>query len=224
MNQWVEGRMFEDMPVEEVILGSKEAALKAGISQVTVNRLARKGKIKSIRIRVRKQDEYRIQWSSLEKYLQEHPLKRLEILEPGQKRCVRCKKIKSLDDFHTHKKYSDGKQTTCIECKALLGEIRRREHPEKVRRVGLKHKYGLSMEEYQQMLRDQNGVCAICKRPQNRTHPTAGIHELCVDHCHTTGAIRGLLCHDCNSALGLLHDDPERAKALLQYIEERVLW
>lgn len=70
------------------------------------------------------------------------------------------------------------------------------------RRYHLKKKYGLTVEQYDEMLAAQGGGCAICGRP-----PTDGI-SLHVDHDHATGAIRGLTCFRCNNALGDFNDDP----------------
>lgn len=93
----------------------------------------------------------------------------------------------------------------------------------------LKTMYGISLAEYNEMLTVQGGVCAVCKQPEiapaGRNKRTIDrVPMLHVDHCHTTGAIRGLLCTRCNTALGSLCEDPERVLALLKYIEERVLW
>jgi hypothetical protein len=70
--------------------------------------------------------------------------------------------------------------------------------------------YGLSAEQYRQLLEQQNGVCAICKRRSRRA--------LCVDHCHATRQVRGLLCDKCNTALGLLDDDARRVLAAVAYL------
>lgn len=67
----------------------------------------------------------------------------------------------------------------------------------KLREFNLKKKYGLTVEEYDQMLADQDGHCAIC--PVEPT-PTK---RLAVDHCHKTGKVRSLLCHTCNNHLGI---------------------
>jgi hypothetical protein len=71
--------------------------------------------------------------------------------------------------------------------------------------------YGLSSERYLRMLERQNGVCRICKGPSRR--------RLCVDHCDVTQQVRGLLCDNCNTGIGLLGHDPKRLRAAAAYLE-----
>lgn len=85
-----------------------------------------------------------------------------------------------------------------------------------IRRSELRRKYGVSLEEYDALAEKQGHVCAICG--QQETAQEA--RYLAVDHCHRTGEVRGLLCRSCNSALGLLDDDPERVRAVLRYLEQ----
>jgi len=80
----------------------------------------------------------------------------------------------------------------------------------KSQRASLLKCYGMSLLEYELRLALQNGVCAICKKKPN------GL--LCVDHCHVTGKVRGLLCRKCNSALGFYDDDPGLARAGADYL------
>ena len=75
----------------------------------------------------------------------------------------------------------------------------------------LSRDYGLSRDEHRALLAEQNGVCAVCKLPSRRA--------LCVDHCHATGEVRGLLCDKCNTALGLLGDDSARMRAAGAYVD-----
>jgi len=85
------------------------------------------------------------------------------------------------------------------------------------RRAHWKHKYGITPEQYDVMLKFQNGVCAICKQPE--TAGRAGkIKLLSVDHSHTTKQLRGLLCDNCNKALGCMHDNIERLKSAIEYL------
>jgi len=66
----------------------------------------------------------------------------------------------------------------------------------------LKYRYGISEDEYNEKQRTQNGRCAICNRPQSEF-----TERFSVDHSHSTGQIRGLLCHRCNLGIGLFMDD-----------------
>lgn len=83
-------------------------------------------------------------------------------------------------------------------------------------RVRLK-RYGLTEEQLRCMEEEQNGNCKICGI--NRKEARNG--ELCVDHCHETLEVRGLLCHECNSALGLLKDNPKLIKKAFEYVKNK---
>jgi len=89
-----------------------------------------------------------------------------------------------------------------------------RKHPDKARNQQLKRDYGITLEEYNERLEFQGGVCAICKCP-----PT-GRFQLAVDHCHSTGMIRGLLCSFCNHGIGNFRDDVERLASAISYLDE----
>ena len=84
------------------------------------------------------------------------------------------------------------------------------------RRSYLKRTYGISLEQYDEMLAAQGGVCAICG-----CTPRDDI-SLHVDHDHTTGEIRGLTCFRCNNSLGDLNDDPRRLRRAIEYLESGV--
>ena len=67
---------------------------------------------------------------------------------------------------------------------------------------------GVDATRYQEMLREQGGVCAICAQPERAPDKASGkTKDLAIDHCHATGAIRALLCSNCNRGLGLFNDD-----------------
>lgn len=72
--------------------------------------------------------------------------------------------------------------------------------------VAIKHKFGLTKEQYLQLVEKQKGLCAICQRPETATK-NGKLKCLAVDHDHVTGQVRGLLCQDCNQGLGHFHDD-----------------
>lgn len=81
-------------------------------------------------------------------------------------------------------------------------------------------KWGLTPEEYDDMLAMQDGGCAACGQPETHRNQW-GVISLAVDHDHDSGHLRGLLCARCNRALGLLGDSTERIKGLLAYREAR---
>jgi hypothetical protein len=70
-------------------------------------------------------------------------------------------------------------------------------------------RYGLTLAEYRALQARQGNVCAICRKRAR---------VLCIDHCHLTGRVRGLLCPKCNSALGFCDDDPQLLRAALAYL------
>lgn len=91
------------------------------------------------------------------------------------------------------------------------------------RRSQLKRKYGLTIKQYNNLLNKQNGVCAICGKPET-TIIKGTTSNLSVDHNHITGEIRGLLCIKCNVALGSFMVDKEGINLLLsatQYVINR---
>lgn len=82
-----------------------------------------------------------------------------------------------------------------------------------LRKSHLKRKFGLTVEQWDRMLEQQGGGCAICKGQPTTSH---GFH---VDHCHETGKIRGLLCHGCNTTLGAVKESVDTLKAMIEYLE-----
>ena len=94
-------------------------------------------------------------------------------------------------------------------------------NPEKMRAYKLKHRTGLTLEEYDAMLEKQGGVCAICKNTLPKRIKRGGEVKLfCVDHDHKTGENRGLLCDDCNLMLGFAKDRVEILEAAIEYLKE----
>lgn len=97
---------------------------------------------------------------------------------------------------------------------------RRAEDPERVRGIGrkslLKRRFGITPQDYDAMLKAQGGVCAICG-----TADPSPWEWLCVDHCHSTNTVRGLLCAHCNNMLGHARDKPETLRAAISYLERQ---
>lgn len=90
----------------------------------------------------------------------------------------------------------------------------RAKNPIKMRASKLKYNHGITLEWYNSTLAAQGGGCAICGIP---VCPQWG--RLSVDHCHTTGRVRGLLCNACNVSIGRFRDQPERLRKAADYLE-----
>jgi len=87
-------------------------------------------------------------------------------------------------------------------------------NPRAYRSILMKHRYGITLEQYEQLLDKQNGVCAICEKAET----IKGKSNLSIDHCHRTKKVRGLLCDSCNKGLGHFKDNTnllDRAKSYL---------
>lgn len=143
------------------------------------------------------------------------------------KTCTKCSETKLLSCFSPHTRTAGGYRGQCKKCRAAYTlDYRRRtgykapnwghkpgSQAETFRRWKISKRYGISVEQYDQMIADQGGVCAICKKP-----PTEYKYRLCVDHCHVTGRVRGVLCVACNTAIGLLGDNIGGVLSALQYL------
>lgn len=140
-----------------------------------------------------------------------------------RKRCRDCKIEKDSAQFVKNKVCKDGIDTLCKECNRKRVKQWRKSNPDKrklqrkrearcTKNKDLKRLYGITIEQYEEMLEAQGHVCAICKNPE------VFDRLLSVDHCHTTGKIRGLLCCRCNSGIGWLQDSIENLKQAIKYL------
>ena len=116
-------------------------------------------------------------------------------LKNGKKVCGKCGQKKTENDFYKTPRYKDGLENHCIECD---------------RNKDLERRYGITTQHYQIMLTKQNHVCALCGKK--------GKKRLAVDHCHATGKVRGLLCHKCNTAIGILNEDVSLLRRAIDYL------
>lgn len=80
--------------------------------------------------------------------------------------------------------------------------------------------FGITLEKYEKFQKEQQNRCAICNQEETATNQY-GIKNLAVDHNHSTGRVRGLLCAKCNMALGLLNEDISIMSKMITYISER---
>lgn len=84
----------------------------------------------------------------------------------------------------------------------------------------LKKHYGMTIDDYENLYDTQNGICMICGKPEFVKDQNGRLRKLAVDHCHTTGKIRGLLCTNCNKGLGHFKDSPELLKSAVNYLDK----
>ena len=90
---------------------------------------------------------------------------------------------------------------------------------DKVRRYKWKMRFGITPEQYNELLIVQGGVCAVCGKPKSKKHNKSNRDQmLSVDHDHITDQVRGLLCQDCNIAIGYFHDDSTRLQKAIKYL------
>lgn len=80
-------------------------------------------------------------------------------------------------------------------------------------------RYGLTLENYETMLASQNGVCAICHKPETHRSRGAEVQPLSVDHSHVTEIVRGLVCDSCNKVIQAFRDDPDLIQKAIEFLE-----
>ena len=123
------------------------------------------------------------------------------------KTCNRCKVEKPLTEYYK-RTYSSGNVGYQNNCKKCQGELRVQYwKPHQVAR----RKFGLSDEDYTTLIERSQGLCEVCNTPMG--------DKRCIDHDHKTGKIRGVLCNNCNTALGLVGDNVATLTKLIQYLE-----
>lgn len=154
----------------------------------------------------------------------------------AQRMCARCNLAKDPGDFHKRAKRPDGLHPWCKSCcrdynreYLLRPEAReqrlawRRANETYDREARVLYLYGISAEQYDALLRDQNDSCGICEA----TEPGGRWNTWHVDHDHThcpgkrgcEVCVRGLLCNGCNLAIGYLRDDPKIIAAAAAYVQ-----
>ena len=151
--------------------------------------------------------------------------------------CSKCKQEKNINKFYKKKINKDGLTYECNECHkkyyktyylknkeeinikrkpyfieyAKLNKNKKRKYN---KNYHLKRRYGISAIQFEELLKKQNYKCSICKTNLNNI-------KQCVDHCHTTEQIRGILCDNCNVGLGKFKDNEAIMLNALQYIKSR---
>lgn len=145
------------------------------------------------------------------------PKKKVYIPKEGNKYCPTCEVEKPLESFYNVSTRFDGKSKACKICSNKIDMKYKKDnkkYKEYIHKCTLKRKFNLSLDEYNQMFTKNNGCCYICNR-----HQTSFKTRLAVDHCHTTGKIRGLLCSPCNTALGSFKDNIDILNKAINYLK-----
>ena len=133
--------------------------------------------------------------------------------------CNICGETKPLTDYYKvikNKRHYHGK---CKKC--YVKKQQERYDPVVQRDKNLKYLYGIGLTEYNQMLEEQGGCCAICKSsdPKGRKSGRGGaVENFYVDHNHKTGEVRGLLCNICNRTMGYLNEDVILIGKMIEYL------
>ena len=141
------------------------------------------------------------------------------------KTCNKCGVQKPLSEFVKDKSRKDGINSCCKICRKQY-DIKNKsnrnnyvsKNREKILRQVLdysyKRKYGISLDHKNSMIQKQNGLCDICNKKME------GSNDFCVDHCHNTNEIRGILCRKCNLGIGHLDDSIDLLKSAIKYLKK----
>ncbi len=139
------------------------------------------------------------------------------------KRCYKCQLYKTVGEFGIARQRADGLNNICKSCKSFAASA----YHQRVKLEGgyskkrirqnlaskLKTKFGLEIDRYEEMLETQAGLCAIC------CETCISGKRLSVDHNHSSGAVRGLLCARCNFGLGYFRDRPDLLESAIEYLK-----
>ena len=139
--------------------------------------------------------------------------------------CKKCQASKTREWYSSNKEYCIKKRSERFQKNKLQDSANvlkwQRENPDKLRGYHLKRKYGITLEQYNGLFINQNGLCKICNKTETAIdRKNSKLRDLAVDHCHKTKQIRGLLCTCCNTALGLLKDNIELLEKAITYLEK----
>jgi hypothetical protein len=130
------------------------------------------------------------------------------------KQCTKCGIQKPLSEFYKDKRTKDKHRNCCNICSINYHSLWNLKNKEYKASHTLLQKYGITLDDKKSMINKQNNLCEICKSQLLNTE------EACVDHCHTTGKIRDILCRKCNSLLGQAKDSTQILKSAILYLDK----
>src|SRR3990167_1872093 len=150
--------------------------------------------------------------------------------------CSKCDEEKRIQEFGIDRKTRDGYNYQCKACRRQYyldnrshilersleySKSNRERLCVKTRRYMLLRTYNITEDQYDEMVKDQNGVCAICGNPETTKKSVGGkIFKLSVDHNHATNTVRELLCRGCNAVIGHSRENPEILRRAAEYLEK----
>jgi hypothetical protein len=126
--------------------------------------------------------------------------------------CKKCVTDLPLDNYYFNKNGKYKKQNVCKKCMNIYDYETDKNHK-------LKKAYGITLDEYNKLLLKQKNKCSICEIDNNGKYRNKA-RAFAVDHCHNTNKIRGLLCSDCNIAIGLLKDNTKYLQSAINYLNK----
>jgi hypothetical protein len=145
----------------------------------------------------------------------------LESIPEEFKVCSNCGEIKLLEDFYNDKKVIIKRASRCKKCVKQKNLVWINNNKEKYldyqQSWKFQTRYNISLNDFNKLLKKQNGVCAICGKPELSTNGKDKIRKLSVDHNHVTGKVRGLLCGSCNLGFGSFKENIDMLKSAIKY-------
>lgn len=138
----------------------------------------------------------------------------------GTRTCRMCDVAKPIDEFPLRGRNTATRRNECSSCWCAVQRERYKQNRELARHNMRKLLYGIDQQAYEDLMASQGGVCAICGEretsPDRRTGKPRGLF---VDHCHSTGRVRGLLCMRCNMGIGQFRDRTDLLTSAIMYLD-----
>jgi hypothetical protein len=138
-----------------------------------------------------------------------------------KKTCSKCKEKKPHSAFNKRTASRDGLDARCGDCKRTKAMQKRASDPNITRAANLKTRFNISIDEYNNLFLKQKGKCAICHQAESQLDSKGKVKWLSVDHNHSKGDIRGLLCNSCNTGIGKLGDSITVLESAVKYLKKR---
>lgn len=129
-----------------------------------------------------------------------------------EKECSKCKNVLPVERFS---KKSGDADLYVAACRRCVADARREAYGKR----SIVQLYGITPDQYREMFAKQDGKCAICRQSETGKRAERGF-PLAIDHCHSAGSVRGLLCNKCNLGLGNFNDEITRLEAALVYLRQ----